>query len=186
MLCLYKENYGEIKMFFNDSKIRPGMSLTQAMVYEGNAFRTFHLFDIPAQGNFNISVKNGPSAIHLFNRLVRANLPNVLYQVYAVPSGVVYGANINIFNMNAFNQKPSANLVRICTSVASPGQLTDLHALGGVSGVGNRLEGDESIEPDDIKILPANTEFLIRLVNPNTEIAKAFLYLKWFETPVDE
>lgn len=171
-------------MFINDPSFRPAMSLTQAMVYNGNAFRVFHLFDIQAQGNYSISIKNGSNAVHLFNRLVKANLPNVLYEVYAAPSGVVYGSDINIFNMNGVKGKASTNLVRVCTSVANPGQLTDLHALGGVAGVGNRLEGDESIEPDDIKVLPANTEFLIRLVNPNTEIAKAFLYLKWFETPV--
>lgn len=170
-------------MFFSDYNIKRSMSLTQAAIYQGIAFRTFHTFTVPASGEYLISVRNGENAIHLFSRLIKANLPDLVYEVRTGATITGYLGNpITIFNMNAFSQQITANVAQECT-VSDYGTLTDIHQLGGDDLPGNNYDrGDESIDPEDIKILPNDTEFLLRITNPNTENANALLYLKWFET----
>lgn len=174
-------------MFFSEYKIQPTMTITQRQVYQGNAFRLFKLFTIPAaangvDGTFDILIQHGPSAVHLFNRLVKSDLPNVIYEVRANPvASTTIEPAIEIFSMNSYANKTSDNTANICT-VTDPGQLVDFFPLGGSVDVGNRLTGDESIEPNDIKILEHEKSFLLRFKNPNLEEANGFLYLKWFET----
>ena len=174
-------------MFFSEYKIQPTMTLTQRQVYQESAFRLFKIFNIPAavngvDGTFDILIQHGPSAVHLFNRLVSASLPNVIYEVRANPIATpTQDPAIEIFNMNAYSDIQSNSQANICT-VTNEGQLVDLYPLGGSVDVGNRLSGDESIEPDDIKILKHDQNFLLRFKNPNNEVSQGFLYLKWFET----
>lgn len=168
---------------FSDSKIKPTMSLTQYMIYQGNAFRTFSEFNVPANnGEFYISILNGANLVHLFYRQINSTQPKLRYEVRtgATITGYV-GQPIPIRNMNAKSSQISTNIARVCT-VSSIGELTDIQLLGGGELSGSRAMGDEEIEPDDLKILPSNTEFLIRCVNPANDIAKCLLYLKWFET----
>lgn len=174
-------------MFFQDFKVKPTISITQHMVHKGSGFRSFHKFTVAGgnaqdPGEYFISIQNGQNAVHLFNRLVSGGAPNMIYEVRTGATIDSYGDTIDIFNMNAYSNNVSANTARIATSVSDIGQLVDIHPLKGFEQAGNRLAGDESIEPDDIKVLPDDTEFLIRITNPNSDPADAFLYLKWFET----
>lgn len=172
-------------MFFPASTIEPTMSLTQRMIYQGNAFRFFHKFTVPANSDYTLSVSNGDNAVHLFSRLVKASVPDVLYEVRDNAVIASYDSSaLDIFNMNGYSSKDSANVARVCTA-SDIGDLVDMHELGGSTEVGNRKTGDESLDPDDIKILKNNNEFLLRLDNPNNEPAVCFLYLKWFETAPD-
>lgn len=170
-------------MFFKDSLIKSEMSLINRMIYEGAAFRSFLLFEVPPESDFTVSILNGPNAVHLFSRLVKASMPNMIYEVRTGATVTNYGANVPIFNMNAYSQRESANIARICT-VSDIGDLTDQMPLAGHEEAGNRFVGEESLEADDLKVLPNDVEFIVRVTNPNTQPAVGFIYLKWFETRV--
>lgn len=168
-------------MFFPDRNVNTAMTLINRMIYEGKAFRSFLLFDVPANGAFDISIQNGGNAVHLFSRLVKVNLPNMLYEVRTGPAISNYGEPVHIFNMNGYSENTTANTARICT-VSNAGVVVDMMPLSGHEEAGNRFVGEESLEADDLKVLPHDTEFLVRITNPNNAIAKGFIYLKWFET----
>lgn len=156
-------------------------SLTQAMTYDGKAFRAFFESEIPAESEITVSILNGENIINLFYRRFFSNMPDVRYEVRTGAVITAYGAEIPILPMNAVNVRQSTNTARLCTT-SSIGTLQDIEISGGSIGVGNRPAGGTLDDQDDLKVLPPNTEFLIRLANPNTDPAKALVYLKWFET----
>ena len=172
-------------MIFPQSKIPPAMTLTQQMVYTGNAFRMFHEITVPAESEAYIGIQNGENSVHLFSRLVRSTLPDVRYEVrsgHVVSAGGEGAAVSTVFNMNGNSNVQSTNSVRIITAVDSLGDLKDIDIVGGALTVGNRPQSDTLKDPDDLKVLPPNVDFLLRFVNPNTDPADVLLYLKWFET----
>lgn len=161
-------------------------TLVEAMTYDGKAYRAFFEADVPAgtpenPGTANYSIINGPNAVHLFYRRFFSNYPDVRYEVRAGATITGYsGGPVPIFNMK-YNGPASDNVARQCT-VSDIGQLVDLEITAGTIAVGNRPSGGTLDSPDDLKILPPNTEFLIHLINPNAEPVKTMVYLKWFET----
>lgn len=163
-------------------KFTPIISLNQEMVNRGRAFRFFYEAVVPAEGEHTISIQNGANSIYLFSRKVNSDQPALRYEVRTGAVISSYGPPINPLPMNALLQYPTTNLARACTA-SSIGVLVDIDIAGGSDGVGHRHEGDTMDDTDDLKVLPPDEEFLIRLVNPNLEAANVLVYMKWFEMP---
>lgn len=159
------------------------VSLVQRMTDNGQAFRTFKELEIPANGEINFTIKTGGKAVGFYSRLIVPDQPDIRYEVRtgATIDGYI-GDPIKIRNLNSKNNKPSTCLFRQCTQT-DLGELVDIDILLGQAASGSNASGDVYRDPDDLKINSDDTEYLLRLVNPNGTIAKTLLYLKWFEVP---
>lgn len=159
------------------------VSLVQRMTDNGQAFRAFKEFDIPANGEITFSVKTGDKAVGFYSRLIVPNQPDIRYEVRTGATIDSYvGDPIKIRNLNSKKNTPSTCLFRQCTQ-EDLGELVDIDLLPGQAGSGSNSSGDIYRDPDDLKINSDNTEYLLRLVNDNGTVAKTLLYLKWFEVP---
>lgn len=164
---------------------KPVLTLVQKEILDGNAFRFYLSFKIPAANNnpgiYDILINHGPKPIVLFSRLVKSNMPDILYEVYAAPVATAGTILLPTHNMDGRSQKVSGLELSLPSAISSVGTQVDLHILTGGTEVGNRLHGEESIDADAMKIQPANKTSLLRFTNPNNEEAEGFIYLKWFE-----
>ena len=172
---------------FSADKFPPTMSLKEHMIYTGKGFRLFYEAVVPAAsggtpGEHFVSIKNGANTVHLFKRLVNSDQPAVRYEVRTGATFLTYPTPITIRPLKGFASAASKNLARTCT-VSDIGELSDLDIVGGSISVGNRAEGSTLNEPDDLKVLPPDEEFLLRLTNPNADPTNVLVYLKWFELP---
>lgn len=161
------------------------LTLVQRMVDNGQAYRTFKEIIIPANGTFDLSIKNGEYAVGLYSRLLITDQPMIRYEVRTGATITGYtGEPIPIRPLNAMNQTPSKNTFRQCTQSAL-GELADIDIVPGQAGSGSNASGAVYGDADDLKVLPPNDEFLLHFSNPNNTQSKVLIYLKWFEVPAD-
>lgn len=161
------------------NNITPTLDLIALMIDKGNAFRAFIELEIPANGEYSLSVETGEKVAMLYNRVISTNQPNIRYEVRTGATTTITGDPINIFPANPKLIKPTGAVIAPC-SYTDAGSLDDIDLIPGQAASGSN-KGGETFAPTEIKPIPENTETLIVFKNPNNQVCNVLLYYKWFE-----
>lgn len=107
-------------------------------------------------------------------------------QLFSGPTGVSGGTPLTIGNYNGVN--PVASTVQAAKNVTTTGDGTefggnDPEYFFGATTQGNRTTA--SIPQGRERILPINTEFIVRITNTGSGVARAQYYLDWYEGSPD-
>ena len=126
--------------------------------------------------------RTGPDPIILKARVLKTNSDDIEYEVFT--GGTLAftddGSAISIRNANAVDAVATQSQAFEDPTYTGTGNRTEIDWLPGSVGVGNRSEGAFVTDGFE-KILPGNTEFLVRVTNLGSNPSKFYYFLSWYE-----
>lgn len=136
---------------------------------------------IAAGDSAYISIRHSTKSIMLIGRELACDRPDVFYTVHKNPTIAAYGAPVTLRPLNGENVIESANTCNIVApaDVTAMGEEVD---FGTPIVGGNPNTGGSPYSDSDFKILPNDSDYLLRIHNLSGNVVDVFsLSLKWCE-----
>lgn len=157
---------------------------TELNIKRGNQFYINEkIIGIPASGGIKeYHFIIGPNPVILKNRIIKTDATDMDYEV-RVAGDLVFtsdGTPLTSHNANGTSLKTPQSQAFEDPTYTGTGILNELDWIPGTEGVGNRSAGSFSTLGFE-KIIPANSQVLVRFINNGTTVADVFYFLTFYE-----
>lgn len=131
-------------------------------------------------------IRTGPDPVLLKQRVIKTNSDDVDYEVFVggTLSVTADGTPVTIRNANGVSPLPTQLEIYEDPTFTGTGNLSDLDWIPGAELQGNRSEGSFSTEGFE-KVIPGNTDFIVRFTNNGGNPTKMLYFLTWYEGVID-
>lgn len=156
------------------------LDFVQARCYQGQVFETAASFNLAAGASRDTIIEVGALPLSVIGRSIAFNGTRIESRLYMTPT--FSGGTVSpYFNLNSRNPATGLTVLRDSPTVTVVGtEIAAPKVILGVTPAGQRTEATLA-SPDALRVLKANTKYLLRTTNPTAAAMDVTTYSLWHE-----